>query len=248
LGATIADGQATGLIVNDDAAASVRDELVHGTSRIADLQAQPGPTADVDFYRFGQRPRSSYEVVVDATTGDLGTPASPIVLERLAADLATVLQTSAPLGPGTSRSLRWQNLLSVPENTEVVGVQSGGCATACDANDTYRIRAYETTYTISRFNNSGTQITVLVLQNGGDAPVSGSIWYWNTSGGLAGSQAFSLDPKRTLALNTSGTVPATSGAITVSHDGRYGQLTGKAVAVEPATGFTFDTEMRTRPR
>jgi hypothetical protein len=44
-------------------------------------------------------------------------------------------------------------------------------------------------------------------------------------------------------LNT-GTVPAlagNSGSATIAQLGGYGALTGKAVAVEPATGFTFDT-------
>jgi hypothetical protein len=247
VGVSIGDGEATGVIVNDDIAPGVFSELVHGSSRTTDLGAVAG-VADVDLYRIGQRPRSSYEVVVDATTGDLGTPASPIVLERLAADLATLLQTSAPLGTGQSRVLGWENPLPVPADTQVIRVRSGGCTTACDAADTYRIRAYETTGTISRFNNSGTQITVLVLQNGADTPVAGDVWYWNTSGGLAGSQFFSLAPRATLVVNTAATAPATGGAITISHDGRYGQLSGKAVAVEPATGFTFDTPMTTRPR
>ena len=38
------------------------------------------------------------------------------------------------------------------------------------------------------------------------------------------------------------------GTITVSHDGRYGDLVGKAIALEPATGFSFDTLMVQRPR
>jgi hypothetical protein len=39
-----------------------------------------------------------------------------------------------------------------------------------------------------------------------------------------------------------------AGSIRVAHDGRYGDLTGKAVALEPATGFTFDTPVVPRPR
>jgi hypothetical protein len=38
------------------------------------------------------------------------------------------------------------------------------------------------------------------------------------------------------------------GSITVSHDGGYGALTGKAVALESATGFSFDSPMAPRPR
>jgi hypothetical protein len=51
-------------------------------------------------------------------------------------------------------------------------------------------------------------------------------------------------------LNTA-TVPGVngvSGAITVAHDGRYGDLTGKTVALEPATGFSFDSALEARPK
>jgi hypothetical protein len=53
-----------------------------------------------------------------------------------------------------------------------------------------------------------------------------------------------------LALNTSALPGAAGvhGAITISHDGGYGQLAGKAVALEPATGFTFETALVPRPR
>ena len=40
----------------------------------------------------------------------------------------------------------------------------------------------------------------------------------------------------------------TSGAITVGHTGPYGSLVGKAVALEPSTGFSFDTPLEARPR
>ena len=36
------------------------------------------------------------------------------------------------------------------------------------------------------------------------------------------------------------------GAVTVAHDGRYGDLSGKTVALEPATGFSFDSPMLPR--
>ena len=52
-------------------------------------------------------------------------------------------------------------------------------------------------------------------------------------------------------LSTPGVIglPAgSSGSITISNNARYGDLTGKAVSVEPATGFTFDTLMVPRIR
>ena len=58
---------------------------------------------------------------------------------------------------------------------------------------------------------------------------------------------FQLTARQTLVLNTSVAFQS-SGALTVTHDGPYGSLVGKAVALEPATGFSFDTPMRYRPR
>ena len=36
--------------------------------------------------------------------------------------------------------------------------------------------------------------------------------------------------------------------MTLTHDGGYGALSGKAVALEPATGFSFDSPMTPRGR
>ena len=51
-----------------------------------------------------------------------------------------------------------------------------------------------------------------------------------------------------LVLNTATVANGVSGAATVVHDGPYGGLVGKTVALEPATGFSFDSPMRARPR
>jgi hypothetical protein len=36
--------------------------------------------------------------------------------------------------------------------------------------------------------------------------------------------------------------------VTVVHDAPYGALAGKTVALEPSTGFSFDSPMLPRPR
>ena len=54
-----------------------------------------------------------------------------------------------------------------------------------------------------------------------------------------------VGPKALLVVNTS-VVPGAagqSGAMTVTHTAGYGGLAGKTVALEPATGFSFDTPM-----
>jgi hypothetical protein len=224
-------------------------ELAHGTDALFDLAALPGPVADEDVFRIEQKPHSSYEVVVDATSGDIGAGAGPF-LDRIGPDGTTVLQLSRPVGAGPSRSLRWMNTTPEEIEAETIRVRSASCSTDCGPDDVYRIRAYETTYAVPRFNNAGTQITVLVLQNPTNYPIAGDVYFGVASGAQVAVHPFNLGPQATLVLNTA-TVPGAngvSGAITVAHDGRYGDLSGKTVALEPATGFSFDSALEPRPK
>jgi hypothetical protein len=114
----------------------------------------------------------------------------------------------------------------------------------------YRIRFDETTGAIPRFNDSGTQVTVLMLQNPTDGTIGGTAYFWDVAGTQLALHPFVLAAHSTLVLDTA-TVPGLagqSGTITVGHDGRYGELSGKAVALEPATGFSFDSHMGYRSR
>jgi hypothetical protein len=229
-------------------ATPVRVELTHGFRQQLDFGVLTAGTAAHTF-RIAQKPHSSYEVVVDATTGDVG---SGLALQRLASDGATVLQSSLPVGGvGYSRSLRWINATGQTVGDEYVRVVSTSCATpGCGPEDVYRLRAYDTTCVVSRFNNSATQVTILLLQNPTTHPVVGMVYFWGANGTLVGSQAFSLPSEGTLVLNTSTVagVGGQGGSITVANDARYGELIGKAIALEPATGFTFDTPLTSRPR
>jgi hypothetical protein len=221
-----------------------QNELVQGSDQLHDLGALPGPLADEDWFRISQQPYSSYEVVADATSGDIGTAVN---LERIAADGSTVLQSSQPIGIGYSRSLRFINATASPVNDQYVRVTSASCTTTCGPDDVYRVRAYETTYSISRFNNFQTQISVLLLQNPSAYTITGNIYFWQGPGNLALTVPFSLVPKESLNLNTNTVLPGLAGSITVSNDGRYGDLSGKVVALEPATGFSFDSPLEARP-
>ena len=227
---------------NDNAYTTTENELIHGSDQEHDLAALSGPLADQDWFLISQRSYSSYEVVADATSGDIGTTLN---LDLLDSDGTTVVQSGVAVGVGYSRSLRFRNTTATAADGQFVRVTSGSCTTDCDASDVYRIRSYETTYAVPRFNNSGTQITVLVVQNPADYAIAGSVYFWNLSGSLLATQSFSLPGKQTLVLNTNTVSGASgaSGAITVSHNGRYGDLAGKTVALEPATGFSFDTPM-----
>jgi hypothetical protein len=239
-GATLADGQAVGTIGDDDAPPLAGPELSHGTALTRAL------TGGSHTYRLAQPPRTSFEVLVDAASGDV----SPATLERLAADQVSVLETAAAVGTGTARALRWQNTSASLIVNQPIRLRSGGCTAGCDPQDTYRIQARETTYSIARFNNTGTQATVLLVQNATSRAVSARAYFWSTSGALLGQQAFTLDPRGTRVLNAAsvGGTSGQGGSVTLTHDGGYGALAGKAVALEPATGYSFDSLMIPRPR
>src|SRR5262249_55208266 len=157
-----------------------------------------------------------YEAVLD------GAPAGPD-LERVAADGATVLQASVP-GAGGSRSLAWIHAGGSPSADEYVRVQSNGCPASCDSNDVYRLRFYETTGYIPRFNNSATQVSVLVLQNQGDTPLSLDVRFWGQDGAPLAGQLLALAPRQATVLDTSSLVPGQGGSVSVAHSGRHGQL------------------------
>ena len=238
-GATLSDASGAGTIVDDDAPALGALELAHGSRQWAAFGGPP------PLFRMSQPPHASFEVVIDGASGD----ATPLVLERLAGDHVTVLQSGVPVGAGPAVSLRWQNTSPV-----VVGNQhlrlAPSCAGACGPGDRYRIRAWETTLAGARFNNAGGQATVVVLANESASPVQGRVWFWSGQGAPLASSTFALGAHESLVLNvaTLAAVAGQSGSLTVSHTGAHGTLTGKAVALEPATGFSFDTPLVSRPR
>jgi hypothetical protein len=241
-------GRPTATIVDDDGQDLRLLELYHGARFERDLAARPGPLAAEDLFVLEQRPYSSYEVVVDGTSGDLGR-GDGLSLERLQPGLTGVIQTSSPVGAGSSRTLRWQYLSEFANPSETVRVRSASCGTDCGPDDVYRLRFYDTTMSIPRFNNAGGQLTVVILQNPGPLPVNANVFFWSAAGAPVAQRTLTIPPKGTATLSAA-TVPeleGRSGSITVTHDGGYGGLAGKAVALDPSTGFAFDSAMIPRP-
>jgi uncharacterized repeat protein (TIGR01451 family) len=222
-------------------------DLIHGSTVVSALEGGLAPGPPTDVFRVRQGPRSSWEIVVDGVTGDLGGGAGPIV-EWI--DDAAAAHPSVTAGAGASRSLRLENASPDVVVDGYVRVASAGCSFDCGPEDVYRIRARETTLFGARFNNSATQVTVVVVQNASSDAVAGHVDFRDSSGTWLHGEPFSLPPWQVLLLNPSG-IPAIqgqSGSVSVSHNGRLGALAGKTTAVEPATGFTFDTPFVPRPR
>jgi hypothetical protein len=214
------------------------NQLLPGTRQLHDLASPSAGGADEDWY-FVQLPhRTSWEFVMEGMGPGVGGASDPFTLVDPAGGL--VLNSDFYLGP--ARSLHFEQ--AGPDTVYFVRARSTGCATTCGPEAVYEIRARETSLAVPRFNNSATQTTVLILQNRSSSfAVGGRVWFLAPSGQELGSQLFNLGASQALVLNTS-TVPGAAGeggTMVVTHDGRYGQLEGKAVALEPATGFTFDT-------
>ena len=156
VGATIADGQGIVTIANDEPVL----EASHGSVLRRDLAASGGPTTE--YLRLFQHARSSYEVVLDEASGDL---VPGLRLDRVGPDTTTVLQASVPVsGVGSARSLRWQNSSSTPADAQFLRIGSAACGSSCGPDDRYRLRVYDTTGRIPRFNATGSQATILLLR------------------------------------------------------------------------------------
>ena len=89
---------------------------------------------------------------------------------------------------------------------------------------------------------------MLLLQNPADYTIAGTVYFWDGQGVLAAQQPFTLAARRVLVLGTAAIAPNIGGSVTIANDGRFGDLRGKAVALEPATGFSFDSTMEPRRR
>ena len=224
---------------NDDTATGTRNELRHGGEQMHDLAVRPGPVADEDWYKLYQYRDTSWEAVVDGASGDV---VNGFNLQRIASDGTTVLQT-APVG-FQARYLRWMNTGAFDESGERLRVSGAFCDTSCGADDVYAIRVRETTVYVPRFNNSGTQGTVLILQGApAHQAVDVRMVFRSAAGALLHTLATHVPFEGGAVLNLSAIpqLAGQSGHVIVGHSGGYGGLAVKAVAVEPATGFTFDT-------
>lgn len=228
--------------------------LSHGGSQTHDLDQGGTTTNDEDWIAVPTLARHSYEARLSAGNAvfDWGLCAPCAKFHRvdvsgnvLTGDVSTVNEGGNP--EAYDRSIRW--IATVNTNSEFLRVRGHTTQQESDAS-TYTVRFWDTTYAIPRWNAAGGQTTVIVISNLVQASVSGNVHFYNPSGGLVATQPFTLAQNATFVLNT-GSIPALaglSGHAQVTHTGGYGALTGKAVALEPSTGFTFDTSMTPIPQ
>lgn len=253
LAATIAPADVWDVGADNDNDSGSDNEIVHGLNQVHDLAAQAGGTIqDVDWFTFRLPNARSFEVLVDGVTGEVSNGNTSPSLQAIGPDGTTVSDDSEPVTNfGVARSLRILPGLAPGVGpgyyNSFVRVSNPACALTCAANDQYRIRAYDTTLTLPRFNNASSQVTVLILQNPTGKTVLGIVHALSNSGTVLATYNFALQPYATGVTNLStvsgGVLNGQSGSLMIPHNAPYGMLAGKGVAVEPATGFTFDTAL-----
>jgi hypothetical protein len=244
LGATVrADEWDVG---NDtDNAITTDNSLFHGAEQIHDMGILGPGVSDQDWYLVSGRKFSSYQAVVDGVTGDLDFVGANV---QLMTDTGSVFQSGLVTDSGSQVTLNWKVLSSPVDN--YIRVQGAACNSSCTPQARYRIRFYDTTYTIPRYNNSGTQSTVLLVLNATDHLCTASYEFFGNDGiRILDLGSFILNPAQlhVLPLSSEPTLAGTSGSVRVVHTCGYGGLSGKAVSLEPSTGFTFETALVPRP-
>lgn len=217
------------------------NELRPGDVQVGhDLQ---GP--DSDWYVFRAAARHSYEAVVGSGTAiwNPGNCNGCARFDRVNFG-GTILTAGNPDGgDSTFQPLTLAvRFLAPASGVQYLRVEG---QTNFNATDTYDIRLLDTTYFLARFNNSASQVTILFVQNTTDRAVDGEAYFYDAGGTLLHTQPLAI-PAYGVAVFNSSTVAALqnkSGSAAVAHTGPYGALSGKGVAVEPTTGFTFDTAL-----
>ncbi len=239
----------------DDEAATCT-ELWHGARQTHDLEG-PSSAPDQDWMVVETQAGHSYEVRVTGSNLALWTSTgiACVTVNRVDGSGAVLTPGVPPNGPGpanggatsNSQVVRW--MAGAADQRDWIRVV-GDLAFNLTASDQYDIELLDTTYFVPRWNQSGTQSTVFLIQNASQAAVVGSILFYDAAGVLLHTQLLSV-PRNGLQVFAAGSVPAlagASGSAAIVHTGGYGALSGKAVALEPATGFTFDTPLVPVPR
>jgi hypothetical protein len=217
--------------------------LHHGAEQVHDLAALGPGVPDQDWYFIQGHQFSSYQILIEGLTGDLDFGTGDV---QILNSLGNVIAHGGELSSG--------RLISVQQfrdgGDHYLRVQGAACGSSCTSQARYRVRFYDTTYTVPRFNNSGSQSTVLLLLNTSDAALCFVDAHYFDDAGVRLLVRESQIRAKELAVIPLASIPelaGTSGSIRLVHGCGYGGLSGKAVSLEPSTGFTFETPLVARP-
>jgi hypothetical protein len=239
-------------LTNDDTANTV-NALRHAVPQEGhDLQGTAA-SPDVDWMRIMTKERHSYEAHVSGLYWDDGCAAAPCPRFERTTPSGTVLTVGSPsnedVDAGASSrgsTVRWIATSGGEERLRA----TGDLVVPLDDGDRYDVVFYDTTLFVPRWNNTATQTTVLLLQNATNITVTGTVTFHSAAGAVLGTAAVEVPPLGLQVMPTAAVpgLAGQSGSAEIAQMGGYGALAGKAVALEPATGFTFDTSIVALPR
>jgi hypothetical protein len=225
------------------------NQLIHGQRQVHDVQST-SPARDEDWMVVETKLRHSYEAKIFSSSTVLSISSTfpagnSLLMNRVNAAGTTLTSSIAPDGTlqygdtGGWLAVRWIGAANQRDWIRVQGKNFDNPS----FNDQYEIEFADTTYFLPRFNNANGQVTVLLIQNTTSAAVTGSIFFYSTAGALLHTEPLNIPVFGMQTVNTAaiGPLAGLSGHATIAHNGGYGALAGKSVALESATGFSFDT-------
>ena len=208
---------------------------------------------DRDWMKIVTKARHSYEARVSGMYWDDGCAVGPCPrfdrVDTAGAVLTAGSASSEDVDRGTytiGRTVRWIAAVGAQERL----LATGDVVAPLGPDSVYDVVYYDTTLFVPRWNNAATQTTVLLLQNMTDVAVTGSVYFHDATGALLSTVPVDVPPQG-MQVTATGSIPALagrSGSAQIAQLGGYAALAGKAVALEPATGFTFDTLVTPVPR
>jgi hypothetical protein len=235
----LADGWEVGPNGSDNGSGSVNVLLPYAPPQVHDL-ANVGGVADQDWFRVSLETNRSYDVSIGNSNIDW---LSGQILERWDNAGTTKLQDAETSDRGGyRRTLRWVHTGAAGEQKiKATGTNSD------TSNAFYEIALRETTLFCPRYNNSGGQISVLIVQRAANeraANCDGTAFFYDENQAVVGTQALVIGGNNDVNVYSLPGVPGLAGqrgGAQVAHTCGVGGLKAKLVALEPATGFSFDT-------
>jgi hypothetical protein len=219
--------------VKDNTASTTRNLLYPGAAQTHDLQAFGG-IADEDWFVVNVELFRQYQVHVGEVTGD--TPVDNIDFLELWDGVGSTMVQSGSGSAGVEKFVRFFS------NDTTFRVRVKGNANS-PATSRYSIRLTEATMYCPRYNNSGTQVSVLIVQNVSNASCDIAVDFFNETGGYVATFSGTALGNGMVVL-PAGSIPAvvgTKGSVQLHPFCSPSALKAKMVALEPSTGFSFDT-------
>jgi hypothetical protein len=248
---------------DNSASLSANTLLLHGAPpALRDLAG----VNDIDYFTVDAVPGHSYEV---RTMNSRWYGAVVTLTRRNSSD--TLLQSGASYAMSSARAadgtvignvfgvlanLRW--IEDAANRTVYIRYEHDASVTNFSAAVTqYEIEFVETTLYCPRYNNTGTQVSVLIIQRTNapdsfDSNVCSAVAsFFDESAaatGQTGNLSFSSNGMSVVQVANVPGVAGTRGSARIAHTCGYGGIQAKLVALEPATGFSFDTQCHSRQR